>query len=503
MHEEKFKQFKARLEKQGLKKYTPGDPVEARAVLLEIVDREIAVLKKIEAELQEQADAKAKEWAKESSFDGSKTGEQIHRRHAAYDRMVHRNMAAVHKARVHDAQGWGIVRQTRERRKSEKLERMTGDQRLVIDESGTVRPVKGYEGDVEEGLARYKEQHGEQPVDIEARYGADHPALYAVPGFFKWNPPVGRRAEAGGGVVERGDGGAAVGQEPPSTAAVGEGTGEVPGNGGVPVVLVGTGERARFQNELPDRGDRGGANQDGGRTTDGGGREAGVIGEVAAERREGRCDAEHRPAGRAAGGHGACSTAASGEGTGEVPENGGVPVVLVGTGGRARIQNELPDRGDGWGAHQDGGWRTEGGGSQAGVFGEVAAERQEGRSDAEHRDEEGGAEAANEEGDRVRAAEHRNEEGGAEAGNEEGDCGHAAERREGRSDAEHRHEGELEVPATVVGDGERAAERREGRFDAEHRHEGGAVVGASRAGPIITGDLRDIPAALAGGLVHT
>ena len=36
------------------------------------------MLKKIEAELQEKADAKAKEWAKESSFDGSKTGEQIH-----------------------------------------------------------------------------------------------------------------------------------------------------------------------------------------------------------------------------------------------------------------------------------------------------------------------------------------------------------------------------------------------------------------------------------------
>ena len=30
MHEEKFKQFKARLEKQGLKKYTPKDPVDAR-----------------------------------------------------------------------------------------------------------------------------------------------------------------------------------------------------------------------------------------------------------------------------------------------------------------------------------------------------------------------------------------------------------------------------------------------------------------------------------------
>jgi hypothetical protein len=68
---------------------------------------------------------------------------------------------------------------------------------------------------------------------------------------------------------------------------------------------------------------------------------------------------------------------------------------------------------------------------------------------------------------------------------------------------EHRNEEEDEVPATVVGDGELAAERLEGRFDAEHRNEGGAAVGASRAGPIITGNLPDNPAALAGVLVHT
>ena len=82
-------------------------------MLLEIVDREIAVLKKLEVELEEKADAKAKAWVKESSHDGSKIAEQIHRRHAAYDRMVHRNMAAVHKARVYEAQGWGTVRQAR------------------------------------------------------------------------------------------------------------------------------------------------------------------------------------------------------------------------------------------------------------------------------------------------------------------------------------------------------------------------------------------------------
>ena len=74
-------------------------------MLLKIVDREIAVLKKLEAGFRRRPTRKPKEWAKESSHDGSKIGEQIHRRHAAYDRMVHRNMAAVHKARVHDKGG--------------------------------------------------------------------------------------------------------------------------------------------------------------------------------------------------------------------------------------------------------------------------------------------------------------------------------------------------------------------------------------------------------------
>ena len=306
--------------------------------------------------------------------------------------------------------------------------------------------------------------------------------IYAVPGFFKWPPPVGHGAEAGGGVVERGDGGAAVGQEPPSAAAVGEGTGEVPGNGGVPVVLVGTGERARFQNELPDRGEGGGANQDGGRTTEGGGPQAGVIGEVAAERlerrpdaehrneegdgehaaerQEGRFDAEHRNEGRVEGGQVACSTAASGEGTGEVPGSGGVPVVLVGTGERARFQNELPDRGK-----EVGRFRAEGGGRRAEDRKRVSSVRSPRSVRRGVPTRSIGARA------RLRCRPLLSAT--------------ASWPRSGGRGVPTRSIGtraRLRCRPRIVGNGEVAAERREGRSDAEHRHERGAVVGASASG---------------------
>ncbi len=103
-------------------------------------------------------------------------------------------------------------------------------------------------------------------------------------------PPVGDGGAAGGGVVARGREGGDFGPGASSVVPDGEGIGEVPGNGAVPVMLVETGERARFQNELPDRG--GGLR--GGRRAEDGEPQAGVIGGGAAERQVGRSDAEHR-----------------------------------------------------------------------------------------------------------------------------------------------------------------------------------------------------------------
>ena len=109
--EERFKRFKARMEKRDLEKFTPKDPAAARAVLLEITDQAIARLKMLEAHHREKAKASPGQVQQAQSFDGSKTGEQIRRYHGACDRLVHRNSEAIKRARRYEAQGWGTVRQ--------------------------------------------------------------------------------------------------------------------------------------------------------------------------------------------------------------------------------------------------------------------------------------------------------------------------------------------------------------------------------------------------------
>ena len=136
------------------------------------------------------------------SFDGSKTGEQIRRYHESCNRLVHRNSEAIKRARRWEAQGWGTVRQARERRREERRGFAGEDQLVVIDERGTLRPAEGYTGDLEQGLARYAEKFGEQPIElIEAERYRRRTAVRLVPDFARWTPPVG---DAGGVMVGRG-----------------------------------------------------------------------------------------------------------------------------------------------------------------------------------------------------------------------------------------------------------------------------------------------------------
>ena len=290
-----------------------------------------------------------------------------------------------------------------------------------------------------------------------------------------------------------------------------------------PVILTGTGERARFQNEVPDRGDGGDLVEDGGPRTAGGGSEASVIGEVAAERREGRCDAEHRNDG--VGGEGGC---AEGDGvdaaerheersdaehrdggrvgrgsravrraTACTPRSGtrSVPTRSVATRGRGAGEPgcaegdgvhaaEQPKRSDAeasrrggrgaGGAGLCGGRRRARRGAARGAFRRGASQR-------------GGAVRGSRAVRRATActprasrerfdAERRNEGVGVqgEPGCAEGDGVLAAERHEERFDAERRNEGVgvQGEPGCAEGDGVHAAERHVGRCDAEHRNKG-------------------------------
>jgi hypothetical protein len=370
IHEDRFKKFQARLARRNLAEITPKDPTEARAVLLGIVDKAVARLEKLEAKHQKKADALAKQRAERLSHDGSKAGEQIHRHFMSYHRMVHRNIEAVKRARQYEAEGWGVVREARERRKAERRGFAGENQLVVIDERGTLRPAEGYTGDLDQGLARYAERMGEQPIElIEAERYRRRTAGRSVPDFARWRPPVGDgMPEEGGGRSEDGTGGtgdivedAAERQEGRSDAEFRNEEGDRVAGDGVPLILTDTGEGACFQNEMAgadcERSECG--------AEDGTARGVGDIVECAAERPEGRSDAERRneDGGRTAG--------------------DGVPLMLTQTGEGARFQNEMAGadckRGE-CGAEAGAARRTE-------EIVELAEERQEGRSDAEPRNE--------------------------------------------------------------------------------------------------------------------
>jgi hypothetical protein len=383
--EERFKRFKARMEKRNLEKFTPKDPTEARAVLLEIVDQAIARLKMLEAHHREKAKAAAPGQVQAQSYDGSKTGEQIKRYHASCDRLVHRNMEAIKRARRYEAQGWDCVREARERRKAERRAAIEADGRVVVDEHGTVRNAYDYKGDLAAGLARSEALFGPEgaaAIAASRPIGADPPPdVRAVPDFARWKPTtvdgglplgVGSQPDVRGVEVRvetpRGEDRDAE-QAIDAAPGLESGIPSAEPDGADPVIVAGKGEGARFQNELAQQ-------KDGERRTEDGSEAMRDDVEYAAERQVGRFDAEHRD------------------------EEGGksaVPLMVTETGEGARFQNELPQgedgerrSEDGLPGMQDGGRRTEDGGGGAGDIVQCAPERHEGHCDAESRNEEGG-----------------------------------------------------------------------------------------------------------------
>ncbi len=236
--DEQFKQFKARVERRELQAITPPDATAARAVLLEIVDRATERLRKLEAKHQKVADQLEAMQQEILKQDRSKTGEQFHRLWGSCDRQRHRNIDAIHKIRRNEAQGWGVVRDDRARRREEKRRQeerrlaVEADPRLVLDEHGTVRYAYDYDGDVEAGLARYnagsKWAEGQADAAIARSEDGGRRAEEVTRGTELDAPQIGATREGGtaGAGVELAD----------------------------PVIVAGTGEASNVQNEVPPGG---------------------------------------------------------------------------------------------------------------------------------------------------------------------------------------------------------------------------------------------------------
>jgi hypothetical protein len=178
-----------------------------------------------------------------------------------------------------------------------------------------------------------------------------------VPDFARWTPPVGDAGEASDRrvVVQRaGDGGEARPDSVGCAAERQEGRSDAEHrNEETGAVVECAAERQEGRSDAEHRNE-----------------ETGAIVECAAERQEGRSDAEHRNE------------------EGERTAGGDVPLMVTGTGERARFQNELPQAQGGLQRSEDG--TAEDGSEERRDSLACAAERQHGRSDAGHRDDDNG-----------------------------------------------------------------------------------------------------------------
>ena len=73
--------------------------------------------------------------------------------------MMHRNLEEIRKNRRDEAAGWGI-RETGAAEEGGKTRPGTVRLRMVVAEDGKIRNAHGYEGNLEEGLARYEAEVG-------------------------------------------------------------------------------------------------------------------------------------------------------------------------------------------------------------------------------------------------------------------------------------------------------------------------------------------------------
>ena len=193
MLDSQFKNHKKLLERWDKVEITPKSRTAARAVLLGIIDEAIERLRLVEAEHQERADKVARQEQARLGQEDGKAGEQLRRHLGSCNRLIFGNLDAIHRFRRNEADGWGRARQERQARREENAGRNNReDEPLVVDERGTVRPARGYKGNLEEGLARYEAQFGRSGLDRPAgsRSEIEETHVRAVPDFARWTPPV-------------------------------------------------------------------------------------------------------------------------------------------------------------------------------------------------------------------------------------------------------------------------------------------------------------------------
>jgi hypothetical protein len=250
IRENQFKIHKTRLERWTRTDIVPPNRVAARGVLLGVIDEHTERLRVIEAELQDRANKVDQERKAAPKLEDSKANERFYRRLGSCNRLIHANLNAIHKLRRNEADGWGRTRQMRQQRAGYGKTSTPVDDRLVVDERGTVRPAYGYDGNLEEGLARFEAEFGKNNPGSgdEARIEIEEPQERAVPDFARWTS----LAEASGVGVEAGltNDGAQAGQEANGEDGF-EGSGDGSERGdGVTQVLTEDGCQSNVQNEI-------------------------------------------------------------------------------------------------------------------------------------------------------------------------------------------------------------------------------------------------------------
>ena len=167
--EDRLEHHMAQLERDERKAITPADEEAGRAALLAIVDKAIGRLRGLEDENAEVTDFVEKLQSETVSAAETKRAEQVQRHFGDCNRLMTRNIDAFHRLRRNEVEGWGIVRQERERKREEARRKraMGPDPRLVMNARGTVRQAEGYRWNLEEGLARYKANIGRQPCELD------------------------------------------------------------------------------------------------------------------------------------------------------------------------------------------------------------------------------------------------------------------------------------------------------------------------------------------------
>ncbi len=191
----RFKELMERWEKIGI---APPNRMAARVVLLGIIDGAIEGLRGLEAQLQAKEDNDQREREACPSDEEQKAGQQVERHQGSCNRLIFGNLNAIHKLRRNEADGWGKARQQREQKAHGKKTSTPVDHRSVVDERGVVRPAYGYDGDLEEGLARFEAEFGRTGLNKPwEEFEATH--RRAVPDYARFVANQGREEGGSGG----------------------------------------------------------------------------------------------------------------------------------------------------------------------------------------------------------------------------------------------------------------------------------------------------------------